>query len=101
MMGGAVTGFSEASEGFAGGPAVARVKVGPDGRILIPAELRRAAGLEPGASVVVTLQGQSLTVETPLAQIRKVQALLAPLKRPGDSIVDELIAERRAEAARE
>ena len=94
-------GFSEAAEPFAGTAVVARVKVGPDGRILIPADLRRAAGLEPGATVVVTLEGQSLTVETPLAQLRKVQALLAPLKRPGVSIVDELIAERRAEVARE
>lgn len=96
-----MTGFAESSRVFGGIETVVQVKVGPDGRILIPAELRRAAGLQPGATVVVTLEGQSLTVETPLAQLRKVQALLAPLRRPGVSIVDELIAERRAEAARE
>jgi AbrB family looped-hinge helix DNA binding protein len=94
-------GFSEAAGTFGEPVTVARVKVGPDGRILIPSDLRRAAGIEPGSTVVVTLDGATLHVETPLAQMRKVQALLAPLKRPGVSIVDELIAERRAEAARE
>lgn len=96
-----MAGFSEAAEGFAGSATVARVKVGPDGRILIPANLRRAAGLEPGTTVVVSLDGGSLRVETVLAQVRRVQTLLAPLRRPGVSIVDELIAERRAEAAQE
>jgi hypothetical protein len=33
--------------------------------------------------------------------IRRIQDELAKLVRPGESIVDELIAERRAEAARE
>lgn len=94
-------GFSESAGLFVEVAAVARVKVGPDGRILIPAEMRRAAGFEPGSTVIITLDGQTLQVETRLAQVRRVQALLAPLKQPGVSIVDELIAERRAEAARE
>ena len=94
-------GFSESAGVFAEAAAVARVKVGPDGRILIPAEMRRAAGFEAGSTVIVTLDGQTLQVETPLAQVRKVQALLAPLKRPGIDEVDAFIAEKRAEAARE
>ncbi len=96
-----MTGFAESSRVFGGIETVVQVKVGPDGRILIPAELRRAAGLQPGATVVVTLEGQSLTVETPLAQLRKVQALLAPLKRPGVDEVEAFLVEKRAESLRE
>ncbi len=96
-----MTGFAESSRVFGGIDTVVQVKVGPDGRILIPAELRRAAGLQPGATVVVTLEGQSLTVETPLAQLRKVQALLAPLKRPGVDEVEAFLVEKRAESLRE
>ena len=96
-----MAGFAESAKTFAGTETVAQVKMGPDGRILIPAELRRAAGLEPGATVVVTLEGRSLTVETPLAQLRKVQALLAPLKRPGVDEVEAFLVEKRAEALRE
>jgi hypothetical protein len=33
--------------------------------------------------------------------IREVQAAFAPYRQPGVSVVDELIRERRAEAARE
>lgn len=94
-------GFAGAPEGFAARPRAARVRVGPDGRILIPAGLRRAAGLEPGATVVVSLDGESLRVETSLAQLRRVQALLAPLKRPGIDEVEVFLSEKRAEALRE
>ena len=80
---------------------MAQVKVGPDGRILIPAELRRAAGLQPGATVLVDLRDGALEVSTFANRVRRVQAMLAPYKTPGVSIVDELIADRRAEAAAE
>lgn len=79
----------------------ARVKVAADGRILVPAHLRRAAGIEPGKSVTVRFVDGHLVVEDPLVALRRLQDLLAPLKKPGESVVDEFIAERRAEAARE
>jgi len=41
------------------------------------------------------------TPETVQAAIRRAQALMKPYKRPGHSLVDELIAERRVEAERE
>jgi AbrB family looped-hinge helix DNA binding protein len=88
--------FSESSEVFVERPLMARVKVGVDGRLLIPAELRKAAGIEPGSMVAIRLNGEMLEIATPSARLRRVQALLAPLKRPGESVVDAFIAERRA-----
>lgn len=91
-------GFGESSEGF---DAKAKLKVGPDGRILIPAAMRKAAGLAPGETVIVELKGEEIILSTFSARIRKVQRILAKYKKPGESVVDEFIAERRAEAARE
>jgi AbrB family looped-hinge helix DNA binding protein len=79
----------------------ATLKVGPDGRILIPAGLRRRAGIEPGKTMTVRIEGDHLVLEDPVVAIRRLQESLASLRRPGESIVDELIADRRAEAARE
>ena len=79
----------------------ASVKVAADGRILVPAHLRRAAGIEPGATVSVRLKDGQLLLEDERAALRRLQALLAPLWTPGESVVDDLIADRRAEAERE
>ena len=68
---------------------------GKDGRILIPIALREAAGVKPGERVVVRVENGVIVIETIATQIRKVQAMVAPYKRPGESIVDEFIAEKR------
>lgn len=41
------------------------------------------------------------TPEEAVAALRRAQDLMRPYHQPGRSLVDELIAERRAEAARE
>jgi AbrB family looped-hinge helix DNA binding protein len=78
----------------------ATIHVGPQGRVVIPAELRRALNLQPGDALAVRLDGQSLILERPAQIIERIQQQLAHL-RGGPSLVDELIAERRQEAARE
>jgi AbrB family looped-hinge helix DNA binding protein len=76
------------------------VKVGPQGRIVVPAALRRSLGIKPGDVLVARADDGRLVLErreTILAQIRKLFEHV-----PSDvSLVDELIAERREEAARE
>jgi AbrB family looped-hinge helix DNA binding protein len=79
----------------------ARLKVGPDGRILIPADLRRAAGLEPGAAVMAELKDGELRLSTWGTRLRRIQDIAAKYKTEGKSVVDEFIAEKRSEAARE
>lgn len=73
-----------------------RLKVGPDGRILIPADLRREAGIEPGATVLAEIKDGALEITTFALRVKRVQAIFAPLRQEGVSIVDEFIAERRA-----
>jgi bifunctional DNA-binding transcriptional regulator/antitoxin component of YhaV-PrlF toxin-antitoxin module len=78
-----------------------RLTMGGDGRLLIPAELRDAVGIERGAVVIAEVEDGRLVLESYDARIDRLQARLAKYKRPGESVVDEFIAEKRAEAARE
>lgn len=75
-------------------------KLNRHGRLVIPAEQRRALGIEEGDAVVVKLDGAELRVLKQEEAIRRVQELVRK-HAGGRSLVDELIAERRAEAARE
>ncbi len=76
-------------------------KVDRHGRVVIPAEYRRALGLREGDAVMVQLDDGELRVLTRAQAIRRAQELLAPYLAGTGSLADELIAERRAEAARE
>ena len=71
------------------------------GKIVIPAELRREFGLKDGDTLVFEREGNSLVIKTYEQVVREVQATFKAMKSdPNRSMVDELIAERRAEAAR-
>jgi AbrB family looped-hinge helix DNA binding protein len=78
-----------------------RVKLGQGGRIVIPADLRTALGVGEGDELILIEDDGAVVLTTAKAQWRKVQQKLAALKKPGESVVDDFIAERRAEAARE
>jgi bifunctional DNA-binding transcriptional regulator/antitoxin component of YhaV-PrlF toxin-antitoxin module len=77
------------------------VKVAPDGRVVIPAAFRRRLGVENGGDVQLSWDGNGLRVRSQKAVIREVQEIVARYNKDGRSLVDELIAERRAEAEKE
>ena len=80
---------------------MSQVKVSEGGRVVIPAELRQKYGIGVGDVLVWQDDGHGLTLYSRIAGIRYAQAIAAKYKKPGDSWVDELIRERREEAARE
>ena len=73
-------------------------KLDKQGRLLIPVEVREQLGMKPGETVMLRINGLLLEVWTPAAGWQMAQAIAAKYKQPGRSAVDELIAERRAEA---
>lgn len=76
--------------------------MGDGGRLVIPAAVRRDVGLSQGTAVVISVMDDGdLRVSTPAADLRRARELVRRYVRPGDSLVEELLAERRAEAARE
>jgi AbrB family looped-hinge helix DNA binding protein len=75
--------------------------VDQNGRVLIPAPVRRALGLRDGSELLVTLDdGGRVVLVTPHSAWARVQEL-AGTAFTGTSVVDELLAERRADARRE
>ena len=78
------------------------VTIAKNGRMVIPAKFRKAMGLEEGGSVTLSLKGDTLAIQSKMARLKAAQEYVAKhLKKSGRSIVDEFIAERRAEAERE
>jgi AbrB family looped-hinge helix DNA binding protein len=78
-----------------------RTRVGSDGRIVLPADVRRQFSIDAGDQVIVKTDERGIHIVTADQALRDAQAFFAPYKKPGESIVDELIRERREEAARE
>jgi AbrB family looped-hinge helix DNA binding protein len=79
-----------------------RARIDKAGRVLIPSELRNELELRPGAAVVLETKGDELHVRPSSKAIREAQAIIGKYIPDRDrSLVDELIAERRGEAARE
>jgi AbrB family looped-hinge helix DNA binding protein len=80
----------------------ARARINQQGRIVIPAECRAAAGLKPGDELLIEAVGEGeLRMRTPEQAIKEAQAIVARYLPKGRDLVQELIDERRAEAARE
>jgi AbrB family looped-hinge helix DNA binding protein len=76
-------------------------RMSKEGRILIPAELRKSLGLATDEPLSVYEKDGELRIVSQVQALRGMQQRLAKYKRPGESVVDELIRERREEAARE
>lgn len=76
------------------------VQLGPQGRLVIPAQLRRTLGFESGDTLIVRVDNQRLILEKPDALKQKLKARFARLPK-GTSLATELLAERREEANRE
>ncbi len=76
-----------------------RLRVNENGRIVIPAAFRKALGIEIGDEVVLRLEDRKLSITTQRHRIQRAQQRARKYLKPGTSLVDELLAERR-EAAR-
>ena len=77
-------------------------RVNPQGRIVIPAECRVAAGIASGDELIGEVVGEGeLRLRTAGQAIKAAQAIVARRVPADRDLVAELIAERRAEFKRE
>ncbi|RME34899.1 MAG: AbrB/MazE/SpoVT family DNA-binding domain-containing protein, partial [Gammaproteobacteria bacterium] len=77
---------------------VAEVTVGAQGRVVIPAELRKALDLKPGERLIARREGDRLVLERREAVEQRLWEMFAAI--PADeSLVDELIALTEAAGA--
>lgn len=77
------------------------IKMGEDGRIIIPAGTRKDVGFQPGDTLVVESDGDSLFIRNLETVVREVQSYFKQFVEPGTSVVEEHLAERATEFARE
>ena len=77
------------------------VRVTEGGRVVIPAEFRRLLGLEVGQEASLQVVDNALVLMNPRQAIRRAQGLVRKAVPEDASLVEQLIAERRAEARRE
>lgn len=78
------------------------VKIIQGGKLVIPAAMRRAMGIARGDTVVVELLPDGELRVRPLASaIREAQETVRKSVRPGRSLAEELMRERKQDAARE
>jgi AbrB family looped-hinge helix DNA binding protein len=78
-----------------------RGKLVSGGRLQLPARVRRELGLNDGDAVLMEVVEGELRVRPYRDVLAGIQARLRKYVPEGVSLADELIAERRAEAARE
>lgn len=77
------------------------LRIGPQGRVVIPAEMRRALEIQPGETLMAHVEEDRLVLERREQILERLRGELRQATPAGTSMVDELIAERRAEARRE
>jgi bifunctional DNA-binding transcriptional regulator/antitoxin component of YhaV-PrlF toxin-antitoxin module len=75
--------------------------LGPKGRVLLPADLRAAMGLAEGDVITGWLKDGELRMHSHLHGLRKIQTEASSMAKGTIYASDELIAERRAEAAKD
>ena len=78
-----------------------RVRVDPAGRIVLPAAIRKALDIHNGDVLVMSVNDRSVRLHTVDVALERVRAIARRKRATGTNIVDQFIAERRAEAATE
>lgn len=76
-----------------------RTRINENGRVVIPASFRKALGIEAGDEVVLRLEHNELRITTLKQRLERAQQRIRRYVKPGKSLVNELLRERR-EAAR-
>ena len=78
-----------------------KTRVDRQGRIMLPAEMRRRLGIEPGDTLVIDVGDDVVKLLTRRQALDRARRYLKRFVPDGVSLADELIADRRAEVERE
>lgn len=79
----------------------AKLKIGPGGRVVIPAVFREKLGVSEGDALMATIENGELHLVSLAESVRQAQALVRSRVPAGVSLVDELLEDRRQEVLKE
>jgi AbrB family looped-hinge helix DNA binding protein len=77
------------------------VRLGDNGRVVIPAAFRRHLGLKPGDPLVLRLDENGTTIESRRAAVRAAQPMIRERVPKGELLTERLFEMRRAENTRD
>jgi AbrB family looped-hinge helix DNA binding protein len=77
--------------------AVLTTNLDPAGRVVVPAEYRKALRISPGSEVILVWEGDGVRITTHELEVKRAQALVKQYIPAGVSLVDDLEAERQRE----
>jgi AbrB family looped-hinge helix DNA binding protein len=84
-----------------GDPSSKKMRVGPEGQVVIPQTIRATLGLKEGDVLIPIVESGELHLLPLQAAVRRAQAIVRRFVPEGVSLVDELLEDRRREAERE
>ncbi len=82
-------------------PEETRTRLNENGRVVIPSSFRKALGIQAGDELVLRIEDDELRITTQQRRIQRAQRRARQHLKPGTSLVDELLAERREAAKHE
>ena len=82
-------------------PATQGIRIDKVGRLVVPASIRRALGIENEQTLTARLVDGGVHLQTLDAGLERVWAIAKRRGKTKRSVVDDFIAERRVEAARD
>ena len=78
-----------------------RTRMGENGRLVIPAQCRRALGLKPGDEVMLIMENEGLRLLTAKHAVERAQRLVRRYIPKGKRLSEELLRDRREEVLRD
>jgi AbrB family looped-hinge helix DNA binding protein len=78
-----------------------RTRLGEKGRVVIPAAMREALGMDVGGVLDLRVVEGELRISTMRSRLQRAQELVRQYVEPGVSLSEELSAERREAAKHE
>jgi AbrB family looped-hinge helix DNA binding protein len=77
---------------------VVKTKINPNGRVVIPLNMRKALGVKPGDEVMMRMVDGELRIYTVDHSLEQLRRELRELTLEGGSLVEDLVCQRRGEA---
>jgi AbrB family looped-hinge helix DNA binding protein len=78
-----------------------QVRLGENGRVVIPAAFRRRLGLKPGDPLILRLDEDGVMIESRRAAVRAAQRMIRERVPEGELLTERLFEMRRAENKRD